>query len=243
MNWTKIPTDLLKQRIPDNEILAIVKYQMLWADLEYQPDDETALRYITNKQLMIVKRWLNTIEAHITSDIKAVNKNRNKRRISYRKNNGLSENVTGTVTGSVPSSVSGSVEEVDKIRLDKIRLDKKENNKKKKENNPECELIVERLKSILEKHYDREFYTRGWGQYVQKMITIDKIKPDSILSCLDWYSEHIGEKYTPVIQSTSSLREKYGKLEAAKIRSFEDRDRSYEVIAELENNGGFYEIL
>ena len=134
MIWTKIPTDLLKQRIPDNEILAIVKYQLLWADLEYQPDDKTALRYITNKQLLIVRHWLNTIEAQVTSDIKSVNKNRNKRKISYRKINGLDKNVTGTLPDTVPCSVMGSVEEVDKIRKDKIRLDKnkKENNKKKK---------------------------------------------------------------------------------------------------------------
>lgn len=129
MNWTKIPTDLIKQRIPDNEILAIVKYQLLWADLEYQPDDETALRYITNKQLMIVKRWLATIETQVTSDIKSVNKNRNNRKISYRKNKELEKNVRGSVSSSVHGSVMGSVEEVDKIRLDKIR---KEKNKEKK---------------------------------------------------------------------------------------------------------------
>lgn len=129
MNWTKIPTDLIKQRIPDNEILAIVKYQLLWADLEYQPDDETALRYITNKQLMIVKRWLAIIETQVTSDINSVNKNRNNRKISYRKNKGLEKNVIGSVSSSVHGSVMGSVEEVDKIRLDKIR---KEKNKEKK---------------------------------------------------------------------------------------------------------------
>lgn len=128
MNWTKIPTDLLKQRIPDNEILAIVKYQMLWADLEYQPDDKTALRYITNKQLSIVKQWLDTIEVQVTSDINSANKNRHNRKISYRKNNDLDKNVTITVTDTVQGSVIDSVETVDKIRLDKNKKEIKKKN-------------------------------------------------------------------------------------------------------------------
>lgn len=154
MIWTKIPTDLLKQRIPDNEIVAIVKYQLLWADLEYQPDDKTALRYITNKQLLIVRHWLNTIEAQVTSDIKSVNKNRNKRKISYRKINVLGKKVTDTLPDTVPCSVTGSVEEVDKIRTDKIRLDKnkKENNKKKKAINEDWKPKPETVAKLREKN-------------------------------------------------------------------------------------------
>lgn len=189
MIWTKIPTDLLKQRIPDNEIVAIVKYQLLWADLEYQPDDKTALRYITNKQLLIVRHWLNTIEAQVTSDIKSVNKNRNKRKISYRKINVLGKNVTDTLPDTVPCSVTGSVEEVDKIRTDKIRLDKnkKENNKKKKaiaedwkpkpetvvklrEKNLSVDLVVEKfINSCLANNYkyvdfDRAILAWNWDK-------------------------------------------------------------------------------
>lgn len=130
MNWTKIPTDLLKQRIPDNEMISIVKYQLLWADLEYQPDDKTALRYITNKQLAMVKQWLNTIEAQVVADIKTSEVKRNSRKISYRKNKELDKIVDSTVDSTVNTHCTHS-DTVDKIRLDKIRKEKE--NKKEKE--------------------------------------------------------------------------------------------------------------
>jgi len=124
MNWTKIPTNLLIDRTPDNEMIAIVKYQLLWAELEYQPTDETALRYMTSKQLALVKHWLNTIKTQVAADIKSANTNRIKRKLNYTKNKELKEIVTDTLPNTVTDTVTDSVSHKDKIRLDKIRLDK-----------------------------------------------------------------------------------------------------------------------
>lgn len=123
MNWTKIPTNLLIDRTPDNEMIAIVKYQLLWAELEYQPTDETALRYMTSKQLALVKNWLNTIEIQVVADIKSANTNRTKRKLNYTKNKRLKEIVTDTLPNTATHTVTDSVSHKDKIRLNKNKLD------------------------------------------------------------------------------------------------------------------------
>ena len=118
MQWTKIPTNILINRYTDQEIVSIVKYQLLWADLEYQPEDKTALRYLTHKQLKIVRQYLNSIEAQVTRDIRSSESNRNNRKLNYLKNKEKIENVTHTLQHTVSSSVG------EQIRLDKIILDK-----------------------------------------------------------------------------------------------------------------------
>ncbi len=85
MEWSRIPTDLLFQGLTDNELVAIVKYQSLWAQFERQPDDKTALRYMTHKQLIIAKSYLNSIKMSVTSDIDSVNKKRTRQKKYYKK--------------------------------------------------------------------------------------------------------------------------------------------------------------
>lgn len=118
MQWTKIPTNLLINRLSDQEIVAIVKYQLLWADLEYQPDDKTALRYLSNKQLMIAMQWLNAIDTQVTRDIRSSEMNRNSVKLNYLKNKDKSENLSISLNNSLNNSLD------EQIRLDKIREDK-----------------------------------------------------------------------------------------------------------------------
>ena len=99
--------------------------------------------------------------------------------------------------------------------------DKKPSDKpsdKPSENLPENENIneiINKLKDILVKYYNREFVTKSWNDDIKKMIIIDKIPKERIINALDWYSKNIGGEYIPVIQSGSSFREKYTKLENA----------------------------
>lgn len=85
MEHVTISTDLLIQRIPDNELAAIVRYQSLWAMLERQPDDSVALRYMTHKQLIKAKQWEQSIRKQVEKDIQAVNKKRGRDKKSYEK--------------------------------------------------------------------------------------------------------------------------------------------------------------
>ena len=85
MNWTKIPTNLLISRMPDYDLLAIIKYQLLWADLESQPTDEIALRYMTSKQLASARSYLDDIEAQVRCDISATLRHRKEVKTNYHK--------------------------------------------------------------------------------------------------------------------------------------------------------------
>ena len=124
MNWTKIPTNLLISRTPDNELVAIVKYQLLWADLEYQPTDEIALRYMSNKQLASVKQYLNDIEAQVVSDIKSTVNHRGGQKTYYKKKQSLKQNADCQCDNQYDSQFDNHTDGADKIRLDKIRKEK-----------------------------------------------------------------------------------------------------------------------
>lgn len=126
MNWTKIPTDLLVSRTPDIEILSIVKYQLLWAALERQPDDKTALRYLTPKQLTLAKEWYTPIMTQVVSDISSVETHRKHQKINYNKNKDLPKNLTVSLLPSLPHSLLPSLQEVDKTRIDYIERESKE---------------------------------------------------------------------------------------------------------------------
>lgn len=124
MNWTKIPTNLLISRTPDNELVAIVKYQLLWADLEYQPTDEIALRYMTNKQLASVKHYLNDIETQVVSDIKSTVNHRGNQKMFYQKKQSLKQNTDSQYDSQCDNKSDNHTDGADKIRLDKIRKEK-----------------------------------------------------------------------------------------------------------------------
>lgn len=91
MEYVNIPTDLIVQGLTDNEMIAVFKYQSLWALLERQPDDKTALRYMTHKQLELAKLWIDSIKIKVTSDIDSTNKRRTRQKKYYEKQK-VSEN-------------------------------------------------------------------------------------------------------------------------------------------------------
>lgn len=76
-------------------------------------------------------------------------------------------------------------------------------------------VIINKLEDILFKYHNRHFQTKSWLDSIDKMLRLDKVSFNDVLKNLDWYSEHIGEDYVPVIESGKSLREKYAKLESA----------------------------
>ena len=89
---------------------------------------------------------------------------------------------------------------------------------KPSENLPENEninRIINKLENILYNYHNRKFETKNWADSIDKMLRIDKVPFNDVIKNLNWYSEHIGEKYIPVIESGKSLREKYTKLENA----------------------------
>jgi len=59
----------------------------------------------------------------------------------------------------------------------------------------------------------------SWAGEIGKLSRIEGVPPQRIDQALDWYAENIGGKYIPVIESGSSLRNKFIKLEEAMKRA------------------------
>lgn len=85
MEHINLSTNLLVQKLTDNEYIAIVKYQSLWAMLEHQPDDKTALRHMTRKQLELAKLWQDSIKMSVSSELDSINRRRTRQKKSYEK--------------------------------------------------------------------------------------------------------------------------------------------------------------
>lgn len=195
MNWTKIPTNLLVSRTPDNELVAIVKYQLLWAELERQPDDNLALRYLTKKQLSMVKHWLNTIETQVTSDLKIINGKRHNRRINYLKNKDLQENVDTTQEPTVDDTEDTTLFPVDKIRLDNnIRKEKCKKEKTLIEDDVGEKLFNDFWDMYIPvKSYDGRFVAKGSKKACCvkfKKLIKEGIKYETIIGGLERYLEY-----------------------------------------------------
>lgn len=122
MDWTKIPTDLLINRTPDKTILAVVKYQLLWATLEREPTDDVALRYMSVPQLRQARGYIAAIQRQVVADISSVDSHRRRQKLYYEKNQGLSDNTDGQYDGQSDGQSDAQTDRADKIRLDKIRI-------------------------------------------------------------------------------------------------------------------------
>lgn len=114
MEWTKIPTDLIVSGNSDLDILSIVKYQLVWALLERKPDNKNLSRFLTPKQIQRANAVITAIERQVISDIKSVNRKRNRQKIYYEKNQSLKENSDGHTDGHTDRHTDVT----DKIRLD-----------------------------------------------------------------------------------------------------------------------------
>jgi hypothetical protein len=71
--------------------------------------------------------------------------------------------------------------------------------------------IIQSSKNI--KHTQKQI--NDWVSPISKLVQENEINPKRINRALNWYADHVGEKYVPVIESGKSLQEKFLKLEAA----------------------------
>jgi hypothetical protein len=66
----------------------------------------------------------------------------------------------------------------------------------------------------------------SWTNDIRQLVETNHVSEKRIRCALQWYKKHIGEQYCPVIESGSSLRNKFTKLESAIGREqypFEDK--------------------
>lgn len=80
-----------------------------------------------------------------------------------------------------------------------------------------------------------------WAKQIRLLSRTSKINTNRILAALNWYSIHINDKYTPVIQGGTSLRKKFLQLEDAMARvaysnSKKNSQSQHEVLTDEYNN-------
>lgn len=168
MERTTISTDLLIQKLTDNELVAIIKYQSLWAMLERQPDDKTALRYMTQKQLIIAKSWSDSIEMFVTSDINSINKKRTRQKKSYEKQK-VAENSDAANKGTVIN-----------------RINVKKNNKKE---------ILQQFENWWAE-YPNKKSKQDAQRIFEKLLSKNRVTFDELLAGAKAYAEHCRREKT-----------------------------------------------
>jgi hypothetical protein len=102
-----------------------------------------------------------------------------------------------------------------KVKEKKYKETKKEKINKKKNLAIKLSKIIQSKKKI---NYTSAQISK-WEIPIQKLIDTNGISVERIEAALDWYEKNIGEPFVPVIESGTSLREKFIKLEDAMQRS------------------------
>ncbi len=78
--------------------------------------------------------------------------------------------------------------------------------------------LVNKLADIVTSHKNVKINQQkkhAWSNEVRKLVEDDGVSTERIEHALDWYQDNIGGQYVPVIESASSLRNKFINLEEA----------------------------
>ncbi len=82
--------------------------------------------------------------------------------------------------------------------------------------------LAEKLASIIRKNKRINVTSQriaSWANEIRKLVETDGVSIQRVETALDWYEDNIGGQYIPVIESGSSLRSKFIKLEDAMRRA------------------------
>lgn len=128
MDWIKIPTDsILYSEFKDSELIALIKYQALYCQLETEPTDAQLRRVLNQKQLKFVQSYSQVVQELCKSQVEKIKRKRNNEKENYKQKQQVVKN---SVNGKL--SERERTIEAEKIREDKIREDKKKNKQKEK---------------------------------------------------------------------------------------------------------------
>jgi hypothetical protein len=98
----------------------------------------------------------------------------------------------------------------------------KSTNRTVNERTKELRPVAKRLARIIQSDKDVNIPSRRiteWANEIRKLVEVDGISHDRLDRALDWYAKNIGGEYVPVVESGSTLRKKFLRLEAAVERS------------------------
>ncbi len=134
---------------------------------------------------------------------------------------------TQTPTGKIPNNIDNinrenNIDNNKSLSTQKPSGDNVSKANKKKEEIKQYLPLATKLANIIKQN--KKINTshqrlRSWADEIRKLINRDGASIERVEIALDWYEENIGGAYIPVIESGSSLREKFIKLEDAMKRS------------------------
>ena len=131
MDWSRISTGLLLDKIPERDVVAIIKFQLLWAHLEREPTSEIALRHMSPKQLERARAYHESISGMVIPDIRKLVLKRGRDKQNYYKSKGLKEiqydgtdngTAIGPITDPPPQRISDE-SKINKTKENKIKND------------------------------------------------------------------------------------------------------------------------
>lgn len=125
MQWSKLPTNLITSDLSDAEILAIVKYQLVFSLTEIEPSDKILNKFLTKKQKNIAKNFIADIKTRVENDLKSTQKKRDKNKAYYNNTKGF-EDLSEKNSDGLKVDCQTTQTRLDKTRLDKTRQDNKE---------------------------------------------------------------------------------------------------------------------
>lgn len=193
MEWTKIPTSLITKRYTDYELVSIIKFQLLWAELEEQPDKKTALRYMTERQYDTAMTYLDSIASGVCDALSSVKRKREVEKIRYNKNKNL-QKILPTEhkqnSGSLPNQIRlDNIKEIYKESFDRFweEYPKQRAGSKQKAYQAYC-------KAIKEKRATEEQIFKS----VQNYKTCDEVKRGFAKGCAAWLNDdRFNNEYVP----------------------------------------------
>ena len=102
-----------------------------------------------------------------------------------------------------------------------------------KERNKEFLPLAKKLSEIIQSNKNIKYPTHtlyNWADEIRKLVESNGVTRQRIDDSLDWYAKNIGGQYVPVIESGTSLRSKFIKLEDAIKRSKSNgHERPYKI--------------
>lgn len=165
MEWSKLPTNLITRDLSDAEILAIIKYQLVFSLTENEPSDKILSKFLTKKQKTLAKNFIAEIKTRVENDIKTTQNKRNRNKSYYNNNKGLED---------LPEKNSDDLK--DDCQLPQIREDKTREDKIiKKEINKEKEKFDLFFKQFPNQENEYKTFNLFESLINEKIVTFDEL--------------------------------------------------------------------
>lgn len=224
MDWMKVYTDdVLNSDLKDSQILAVIKYQALYIQLENEPNERQLKRFLTKKEIEFCKNFEKIIKERAQSDLNS----RNKKRLRDKKyyNSTLAQNKTcGGICGVESDALPDGCSDAYSDALQDITLhDKKNTAKNKSALHSDLSVdVADRLADLVSRKKAIKIHAQqktSWAKEIDLLQKRDGVSDERIKKAIGWYEENAGGQYVPVIESGKAFREKFIKLEDAIKRS------------------------